>query len=300
VIGIITLLIGATGVFGELQSDLDRIWHAPAAARPSGLWGLIRTRLLTLGMVAAIGFLLLVSLIVSAMLSALGNWWGSWFEGRAILLQLVNQLSSFAIITVLFALMYRILPSVTVAWRDVWMGSAATALLFTVGKYAVGAYIGHAAVTSGFGAAGSIVVVLVWVYYSAQLFLLGAEFTWVYAHRQGSRAGEEPAADKTAAVAPPRVQPERGWKETKPQTTEGRSGASPAEYPTVTRPAPRGWEFVYAGMVSAAFGFAHWYLRTHPSIAEMLTQPYADAASSRLLRGNTSRPRPPEPTTRQT
>jgi hypothetical protein len=179
----------------------------------------------------------------------------------------------------------------------VWIGSAATALLFTAGKYAVGAYIGHAAVTSGFGAAGSIVVVLVWVYYSAQLFLLGAEFTWVYAHGQGSRAGEEPAADKTAAVPPPRFQPES--KETKPQAAEGRSGASPAEYPTVTQAAPRGWEFVYAGMVSAAFGFAHWYLRTHPSIAEMLTQPHA-GASSRLLRGRPSRPLPPEPTTRRT
>jgi len=141
-------------------------------------------------MVVSIGFLLLVSLVVSAVLSALGTWWASWFGGWATVLQVVNQLVSFGIITALFALMYRILPRASVGWDDVWIGSAATALFFTIGKFAIGAYLGKAGVTSGFGAAGSIVVLLVWVYYSSQLFLLGAEFTWVYAHSHGSHATE--------------------------------------------------------------------------------------------------------------
>jgi membrane protein len=195
VVSFVTLIVGATTIFGELQSDLDRIWRAPAAAPGGGMWGLLRTRLLSLGLVVSIGFLLLVSLVVSTMLSALGTWWASWFGGWAIVLQIVNQVVSFGIITVLFALMYRILPRVSVEWHDVWMGSAATALLFTVGKFAIGLYLGKAGVTSGFGAAGSIVVLLVWVYYSSQLFLLGAEFTWVYAHRHDRHVTEN---DQTA------------------------------------------------------------------------------------------------------
>jgi membrane protein len=188
----VTLIIGATSIFGELQSDLDRIWRAPAATT-SGIWGLLRTRLLSLGLVVSIGFLLLVSLVVSAMLSALGTWWASWFGGWAIVLQVVNQVVSFGITTLLFALMYRILPRVSIGWNDVWIGSVATALFFTLGKFVIGLYLGRAGVTSGFGAAGSIVVLLVWVYYSSQLFLLGAEFTSVYAHHHGSRATRDAA-----------------------------------------------------------------------------------------------------------
>jgi membrane protein len=190
VVGIVALLIGATTVFAELQSDLDRIWRAPAAAQTSGIWGLIRGRLLSLGMVAAIGFLLLASLVVSAILAALGKWWGAFFPGWEVLLQGINFVLSFAIIMGLFALIYKILPSVKIAWHDVWIGAAVTALLFTIGKSLIGLYLGKSAVTSGFGAAGSFVVLLVWVYYSAQIFLLGAEFTWVYSHSHGSRASE--------------------------------------------------------------------------------------------------------------
>jgi membrane protein len=189
IFGLVTLLIGATSVFVELQSDLDRIWRAPVTADGAGIRELLRSRLHSLGLVVSIGFLLLVSLVVSATLSALGTWWGWWFGGWATVLQVVNQVVSFGIVTALFAMMYRILPRVSVGWRDVWIGSAATALFFTVGKFAIGVYLGRAAVTSGFGAAGSIVVILVWVYYSSQLFLFGAEFTWVYAHSHGTRAG---------------------------------------------------------------------------------------------------------------
>ena len=150
--------------------------------------GLLRTRLLSFGLILSIGFLLLVSLIVSAALAAFGKWYGAWFSGWVITLQIMNQLVSLAFVTVLFAIMYRVLPSVHVAWQDVWRGAFVTAVLFTIGKFLIGLYLGKAGVTSGFGAAGSIVVLLVWVFYSAQIFLLGAEFTWLYAHSQGSRS----------------------------------------------------------------------------------------------------------------
>jgi membrane protein len=188
IVSVATLLVGATSILAELQSDLDRIWRAPAADPSAGVRGVLRIRLLSLGLVVSIGFLLLVSLVVSTALSALGTWWASWFSGWAIVLQVVNQVVSFGIISVLFAMLYRILPSVRVGWSDVWIGALATALMFTVGKFAIGFYLGRAGVTSGFGAAGSLVALLAWVYYSSQLFLFGAEFTWVYAHSRGSRA----------------------------------------------------------------------------------------------------------------
>jgi membrane protein len=183
-----TLALGATSIFSELQNDLDRIWRAPATQLATGLWALVRSRLLTFGMIMAIGFLLLVSLVVSAGLSALGKWWGPYFGAWESVLQVVNFVVSFAIITALFAMVYKILPRVHVAWRDVWVGALVTSLLFNIGKLAIGLYLGKSGVASGFGAAGSIVVLLVWVYYSSQIFLYGAEFTWVFAHRHGSRA----------------------------------------------------------------------------------------------------------------
>jgi len=196
IISVVTLIVGATSIFAELQSDLDRIWRVPQVAKPAGLWGLLRTRLLSFGLIVSIGFLLLVSLVVSAGLAALGTWWGGWFARWAIALQIVNQVVSLVFVTVLFALMYRILPSVRVGWQDVWHGAMATAVLFTIGKFAIGMYLGTAGIASGFGAAGSIVVLLVWVFYSSQIFLLGAEFTWLYAHSHGSRAGDK--ADRFA------------------------------------------------------------------------------------------------------
>lgn len=200
VIGIATLIVGATSIFAELQSDLDRIWRAPAAKKPSGILGLLRTRLWSFGLIVSMGFLLLVSLVVSAGLEAFGKWYGGWFPGWVITMEIVNQVISLAFVTALFALMYRILPSVRVAWRDVWRGAFATAVLFTIGKFLIGLYLGKAGVASGFGAAGSIVVLLVWVFYSAQIFLLGAEFTWLYAYSHGSRATEavpQPSAPET-------------------------------------------------------------------------------------------------------
>ena len=191
-------------MFAELQSDLDRIWRAEAAKPASGIWRFLRARLLSFGMVLALAFLLLVSLVVSAALAAVGRWWGGWFEGWAILLEVAELLVSFAITTGLFALIYKLLPRVDIAWRDVWIGAAVTALLFTVGKLLIGLYIGRSGIASGFGAAGSFVVLLVWVYYSTQIFLLGAEFTWVYAHEHGSRRDtQRPGAPKPVGDAKP-------------------------------------------------------------------------------------------------
>jgi membrane protein len=188
--GVALLLLGATTVFAELQSDLDRIWRVEAKPS-SGLWGLLRARLLSFGMILVLAFLLLVSLVLSAALSAIGKLWGGWFEGLAVLLEVVNFVFAFTITTGLFAMIYKFLPRAEIPWRDVWIGAAVTAILFAVGKFLIGLYIGRSGIASGFGAAGSFVVLLVWVYYSTQIFLLGAEFTWVYAHERGSRRGQE-------------------------------------------------------------------------------------------------------------
>ena len=203
-IGIALLVVGATTVFGELQDALDRIWRAPAREQDTGLFNLLRVRLMSFSMIMGIGFLLMVSLVASAALAALGKWWSPLFGGWETLAQTVNFAFSFVMVTIVFAMIYKVMPRVRVQWRDVWVGAAVTALLFTIGKHLIGLYIGKSSVASGYGAAGSLVVVLVWVYYSAQIFLLGAEFTWVYAHTFGSL--------KNAAVLPPdgRPSPTRG------------------------------------------------------------------------------------------
>jgi membrane protein len=187
IIGALTLVIGATTVFAELQNALDRIWEVPAADKTAGILSLLRRRLLSFGMVLVLGLLMLVSLVLSAALAALGQWWGSLSGGWEAVLHALNFAVSFVVITGLFAAIYRIMPRAEIAWGDVWVGAIVTALLFTIGKSLIGLYLGKSAVTSGFGAAGSMVVLLIWVYYSAQIFLLGAEFTWVYAHASGSR-----------------------------------------------------------------------------------------------------------------
>jgi membrane protein len=185
-IGTVLLLIGATSVFGELQDALDRIWRAPARDRSGGLWGLVRARLLSFGMILGIAFLLMVSLVFSAVLAALGKWWSGAFGDWALLARMVDLIVGFVMTTGVFAMIYKIMPRVSVTWRDVWLGAIVTALLFTVGRFLIGMYIGRSALASGFGAAGSLIVVFVWVYYSAQIFLLGAEFTWIYARTYGS------------------------------------------------------------------------------------------------------------------
>ncbi|HEV7913030.1 MAG TPA: YihY/virulence factor BrkB family protein [Albitalea sp.] len=200
-VGAVLLLLGATTVFAELQDDLDRIWKAPERNKPHGLWGWVRSRFLSFGLILGFGFLLLVSLVASAAVAALGDWWGPAFRGWEVLAQAVNLVLSFALVTVMFALIYRFMPHVRIEWHDVWLGAAVTALLFTIGKFAIGLYLGKSDVVSGFGAAGSLAVLLLWVYYSAQIFLLGAEFTWVFAHAVGSRQAKPQAADATMVPA---------------------------------------------------------------------------------------------------
>jgi membrane protein len=214
-IGGILLMIGATTVFGELQDALDRIWRAPKRNK-GGLWTLLRARLLSFGMIMGIGFLLMVSLVVSAALAALGKWWGPLLADWEILAQVINFLVSFAFTTTVFAMIYKIMPRVKVDWADVWIGAAVTALLFTIGKFLIGLYIGKSGVTSGFGAAGSLVVVLVWVYYSAQIFLMGAEFTWAYALTFGSRKEQPvPAAAPAIPSKATKKQPDTNMVEAK-------------------------------------------------------------------------------------
>jgi membrane protein len=180
VIGLVVLLFGASGVFAELQDDLNTIWKVQP--KPGlGIWAMIRDRLLSFTVVLGTGFLLLVSLVVSAALSALGNFLDARIPGMTWLWHVLNLVVSFAVVTLLFAMIYKVLPDAQVAWRDVWVGSVVTALLFTVGKALIGIYIGKSGVASSFGAAGSLVVLLVWVYYSAVILLLGAEFTHAYA-----------------------------------------------------------------------------------------------------------------------
>ncbi|MBT9552653.1 MAG: YihY/virulence factor BrkB family protein [Hydrogenophaga sp.] len=191
-VGLGTLLVGATSVFVELQNAMDRIWQVPPRPDFSGVRDFFRVRLLSLGLVLGIGFLLMVSLVLSALMAALGKWWAPWFGEFAVVADAVNFGVTLAFITAVFAMIYKWMPRTHVAWGDVWIGALFTALLFTVGKTLIGLYIGRSAVASVFGAASSLVVLLLWVYYSAQIFLLGAEFTWVFAQR-GEPEGATPA-----------------------------------------------------------------------------------------------------------
>ena len=189
-VAVVTLIFGATGVFVQLQDALNTIWEVkPKPGR--GIWGFIRQRLLSLAMVFGIGFLLLVSLVVSAGLAVAGKWFESSMPGGEELWHSLNFVISFVVIAAMFTLMFKYLPDVKIGWRDVWLGGALTALFFTIGKFALGMYLGRSGVSSAYGAAGSLVVLLLWVYYSAQILFFGAEFTQVYANRFGKKL--EPA-----------------------------------------------------------------------------------------------------------
>ncbi|MGC3987430.1 MAG: YihY/virulence factor BrkB family protein [Pseudorhodoferax sp.] len=205
------LLVGATSVFSELQAALDRIWHVPESRKPSGVWGLLRARLFSLGLILGLAFLLMVSLAVSAGLAAFGSYIGTLLPGQELLLQALNTVVAVSVTTVLFAMIFKLMPTARVAWRDVWVGAVVTALLFEVGKLLIGLYLGKSALSSSFAGAGALVVLLAWVYYAAQIFLLGAEFTKVYAYTHGSARDREPAtpvqltaadAGKATAAAP--------------------------------------------------------------------------------------------------
>jgi membrane protein len=185
-IGVATLLLGATGVFGEIQSSLNAIWKAEP--NTSAVSQLVWARITSFGLVLTLGFLLVVSLAVSAALSALDTYLNGIFPGIHVLFRALNFVVSLALISVLFGAIYKFLPDTPIAWRDVSIGAIVTALLFTIGKTLIGFYIGSSKVASSYGAAGALFVILVWIYYSAQIFLLGAEFTKTYANSHGSHA----------------------------------------------------------------------------------------------------------------
>jgi membrane protein len=201
-LSIITLLVGASGVFGQLQGALNTIWEVqPKPGR--GVWGFVRDRFLSFAMVMGMAFLLLVSLVITAGIAAANNLLGGLPDSLPWLAQAINFAASFAVLTLLFGMMFKLLPDVKMAWSDVWLGAAVTAILFTVGKFAIGLYLGHSSMASSYGVAGSFVVLLVWVYYSAQILFFGAELTQVYANQFGSKIvpaeGAEPLTDQARA-----------------------------------------------------------------------------------------------------
>lgn len=202
VVGIATLLLGATTVLVQLQSALDRVWKAQHSDGKSAVPGQIHSRVVSFLLVLGIGVLLFVSVAVSAVLFGIANLLaplvGLW---GVVLLQVANVVVSAIVFTGLFALVYKLLPRAKVSWHDVWVGAGITAVLFTLGKFLIGLYLGKSSVASGFGVAGSLAVVLVWVYYSAQIFLYGAELTWIYAHEFGSRHGQHATTASQVPVA---------------------------------------------------------------------------------------------------
>ncbi len=201
---LLTLVLGATGVFAELKAAMNVVWDVKEAERPrrSFLVDLLRNRLWSFAMVLAVGFLLLVSLVISALLSAAQGALGRFVSEPGVVLQYANAVVSFAMITALFALIFKFLPDTRVAWSDVWVGAALTSLLFGAGKYLIGLYLGRSSVASVYGAAGSVVVLIVWVYYAAQIFFFGAELTQAFARRHGSRTSATAPSSRVAERSP--------------------------------------------------------------------------------------------------
>jgi membrane protein len=201
-LGFVTLLFGASGVFAQLQMSLNMIWGVqPKPGR--GILGIIQDRILSFGFILVVGFLLLVSLLLTAAIAFVGHRFGDMVPGMEALVQILNSIFSLAVIALLFAMIFKFLPDAKIAWRDVWIGAFITAALFTLGKFALGLYLGRSGVGSSYGAAGSLIVLLLWVFFSSQIVFFGAEFTQVYANRFGSRvapSGNAVAVSKQAST----------------------------------------------------------------------------------------------------
>lgn len=196
IVGIATLLLGASGVFGQLQTSLNLMWGVEA--KPGrGFGGMLKDRFLSFGFILVVGFLLLVSLILTSAITFAAEWMGRISPGTEVLAHVFNFVISFGVITLLFGLMFKYLPDAKIAWRDVWLGAAITAALFTLGKFVLGLYLGKSSVSSSYGAAGSLVILLLWVYYSSQILFFGAEFTQVWANRFGSHVSPDDDAVAT-------------------------------------------------------------------------------------------------------
>jgi membrane protein len=200
VLAAVTLLIGAGGVVGQLQTSLNKIWGVEPKSG-QGIWVFIRQRFISFAMVLAVGFILLVSLVVTAVLTAFSQFIGGLIGGAAFVAHLLDIVVSFAFVTLLFAMIYKFVPDVKIQWKDVWIGAALTSILFTIGKFLIGLYLGSSGVASAYGAAGSLITVLLWVFYSSLIFLLGAEFTQAYASTYGSGVAPAPYAERSPAAS---------------------------------------------------------------------------------------------------
>jgi membrane protein len=191
IIASVLLVIGATSVFAELKDSLDEIWDVPPL-KDASWWDTVRTRLLSFGLILVLAFLLMVSLVINAALNVVEDWFSGMWHSAAMVLSWLASIISFFVIAVLFGVIYKLLPRIKLSWHDVTIGAIGTAALFVLGKFLIGLYIGNSGVTSGFGAAGSLIAMLLWVYYSAQIFFLGAEFARQYALQLGSLRGKTP------------------------------------------------------------------------------------------------------------
>jgi membrane protein len=202
VIALAIVVFGASRVFTELQGALNTIWKVPGRKPDSGIWNWIKDRLLSVSLVCGTAFLLIVSLVASAILSAVNQTVTGWLPGMDLLAQVLNFLLTLGLLILLFAMIFQWLPETDLAWSDVWVGATVTAVLFSIGKYLIGLYLGKAAVGSAYGAAGALLVLLVWVYYSTQIVLFGAEITYVYAKRHGHGFGDTPAPHSETKLQP--------------------------------------------------------------------------------------------------
>lgn len=260
VVGIVTLILGATGAFTQLQAALNQVWDVPEEETRGGIVGMLLSRLLSFGMVLSIAFLLLVSMVVSAAVSALSEFVVDLAPGMNFLISALNFGLSLVIITGLFALMFKFVPDARPRWKDVWIGAIVTALLFVIGKQLIGFYLARSSTASVFGAAGSLVLILLWVYYSAQIVLIGAEFTAVYAQRYGSGAEK-----RATPVDLEEARSGETWGRRLAQEQRASTGALPAgagggmqpvgavQYPVQpTIPAPRSGSPFFFGMVVSA------------------------------------------------
>ncbi len=211
IIGVVTLLFGASGVFGQLQEAMNKIWEVPPNPK-GGIVETIKDRFFSFTMVFGVGFLLLVSLVVSAGLASIDEAINNLLPSLVILAQIINIVVSLIVITAMFALIFKVIPDVAVSWRDVWIGAFVTAVLFTLGKWGISFYLSKSAPASSYGAAGSLIVILLWIYYSTQILFLGAEFTQVYANRFGSKIVADwgvPEEEETV-VEPDATEPSEG------------------------------------------------------------------------------------------
>jgi membrane protein len=230
IVGFATLFLGASGVFGQLKDALNTIWNVEKK-KAAGIMGFVKERFLSMAMVLGIGFLLLISLVLDAVIAAMGPYLARLVGGVAVA-HVIELTVSFVVATVLFAAIFRILPDLKIAWHDVWFGAVFTSILFVLGKWGLGLYLGKAAVGSAYGAAGSLVILLVWVYWSAQILLLGAEFTQVYARTFGSLKGDTSKKEARSQADKPEDRPNASTK------ADGTSTGLPAPAYAKTSPRP--------------------------------------------------------------